>query len=292
LTVHDEIIDLADGKVFALVNVYELDGRPSSHPIEARGYSSMNCYLLVEDDRAVLVNTGYSVHDVALGAQLETLVGSRTIDLALPRVEFPSFCNARSIADRFSVGVVWIRLSYDAPILLNFRPDLGGPARGLARTETRRISTRDVIPVGSGGRELELFAPKLRLLPCSWAYDRATGTLFSGEIFTWLRRDKPTGPWLTSSTEEATTSGQVEEFLLGNRFWWLAGADTDPLRSDMAAIFDEFDVETIAPDHGPIVRGRAAIAQQLAALDGALESAKQRSPRGLDVDRWRFKVAS
>src|SRR5262245_3912194 len=96
---HSETISLG-GNVFGLVNTYELDGRPSSHPIEARGYTTMNCYLVLEGDRAVLINTGYSVHDEALQAQLEALMGDRPLDLVLPRVEFPSFCNARSIADR------------------------------------------------------------------------------------------------------------------------------------------------------------------------------------------------
>ena len=52
----NSITDLGDGKAFALHNILELDGRVSAYPKSTRGFSSMNCYLLREDNAAVLTN--------------------------------------------------------------------------------------------------------------------------------------------------------------------------------------------------------------------------------------------
>ena len=40
------IATLAEGKLYALQNPYKLDGRVSSYPGSARGWSVANCYLL------------------------------------------------------------------------------------------------------------------------------------------------------------------------------------------------------------------------------------------------------
>jgi hypothetical protein len=51
------IFALAEGKLYALQNSFALDGRVSSYPGSARGYSVANSYLLTESDAALLVDT-------------------------------------------------------------------------------------------------------------------------------------------------------------------------------------------------------------------------------------------
>jgi hypothetical protein len=232
VTLPDNIRSFANGKLFALANPYRLDGRVGSHPTDARGWSAMQCYLFVEDDRALLLNTGYSVHQDVLLAQLEPLVGDRPLDLLIARVEFLSMCNARPIADRFDVENVWLKARYDASTFLNFRPEFEQSADGLRDVRTRIIHGDVVVPIdATSRRQLRVFQPELRLLPCSWVYDEATQTLFSGDIFGWTTRDSPDGPWWLDGNEADTISSDlVADFLLRNRYWWLAGAAIDPLR--------------------------------------------------------------
>ena len=106
---YSEILTIAEGKLFGLMNSCDLDGRTGSHPLDVRGFSTMNCYLLTEDERALLIGTGYSVHEGALLAQLDELIGGRVLSLLIPRVEFAAMCNARPIADRFEVDVAYQR---------------------------------------------------------------------------------------------------------------------------------------------------------------------------------------
>ena len=44
---------IAEGQLYALQNVMELDGRVSAYPANARGYSVSNCYLIKAGDRAL-----------------------------------------------------------------------------------------------------------------------------------------------------------------------------------------------------------------------------------------------
>ena len=46
------ILALAEGKLYALQNSFALDGRVSSYPGSARGYSVANSYLLTETRRS------------------------------------------------------------------------------------------------------------------------------------------------------------------------------------------------------------------------------------------------
>ena len=53
------IAALAEGKLYALQNPFALDGRVSSYPGSARGYSVANSYLLTQSDAAMLIDTGF-----------------------------------------------------------------------------------------------------------------------------------------------------------------------------------------------------------------------------------------
>ena len=49
-TKNQNIRELSQDKLFALQNPMKLDGRVSSYPASARGYSVSNCYLLRQPD--------------------------------------------------------------------------------------------------------------------------------------------------------------------------------------------------------------------------------------------------
>ena len=78
------ITELAAGKVYALHNTFELNGRISAYPISARGFAPANCYLLIDDDAAMLLDTGYAAHEGAILEQLDSL-----LDREMPLSIFP-----------------------------------------------------------------------------------------------------------------------------------------------------------------------------------------------------------
>ena len=284
---HSEIIEIGEEhKLYALIHAYALDGRESSHPLDVRGTTTMNSYLLVEDDRALLYGTGYSVHQDAMLAQLEKLVGSRTLSLMIPRPEFVGMCNARPIADRFHVDIAYMRIPSPPVVFLNFRPEFPqGETDGLRDVPYKLVDRGDLLPVDlAGHRALELLSPELRALPSSWGYDAATCTLLSSDIFTWIWRDTDAGPWLIGDSDP-TTPEVVEHCLVHNRYWWLPGADIEPIRQSLADLFDHYEIETIAPDHGCLLQGDA-IQRHYQLLDDYLARAATLPSVGIAAGHW------
>ena len=99
------VATLTDGKLYALQNSLHLDGRVSAYPARARGYSMANCYLLVEDDAATLLDTGYAVHEPVIRRQIASLLGpeQRLSLFPLRLNEFMSINNVETLAAHFDV---------------------------------------------------------------------------------------------------------------------------------------------------------------------------------------------
>jgi hypothetical protein len=290
-----EITTLADGRLFVLSNSYELDGRASTHPVDARGYAPMHCYLLKERERALLVGTGLTIHERQLLAQIETVLGSARLSLIPLALDFMRLSNARPIADRFGFEFVYQPQFSNAPSFwLNFRPEFpDDESDGLRAARAGELSTGVPITLDSAGeRRLELVVPPLRLLPNPWLYDPATRTMFTVDVFTWVWRSEDRGPWvLTDDDDDPTTAETVERALLHNRFWWLAGADTARLRRALAAVFERYEIENIAPDYGCALAGAGIVRRHYQLLDDVLAAVARQRPFGVDVSKWTFAGA-
>jgi hypothetical protein len=70
MAMHGEVVALAPGKLYGLVNTFALDGRVTSYAPDARGCASANSYLFVEGDEALLVESGFAAHERSLLAQM------------------------------------------------------------------------------------------------------------------------------------------------------------------------------------------------------------------------------
>jgi hypothetical protein len=288
----NQIIDLGDGRLHALIHPLALDGKMTSHPVTSRGCTTTNCYVLLEEDRALLWGTGFSTHQAALLDGLAHLVADRPLGLVIPRLEFASMCNARPIADRFTVDVVHQQMRLEPHRFLNFRPTVAGSPDGLEGVRRTGLSPHDPLPVDRQGRRLlELVDTPLRLLPMHWGYDAATRTLFTNDMFAWGTASRSDGPWVSDG--EPVGGGDrdvIRDFLVHGRYWWLPGADTDPIRRALDRLLADHQVEVIAPDHGVILRG-AAVGAAVAALDDVLAELAGARPLGVEAGAWTFAGA-
>jgi hypothetical protein len=88
--------ELAAGKLYALQNTMRLDGRVSSYPATANGYSVTNCYLLKQPDAAWLIDTGFGGDEASLRAQIESLI-PRTLPLSLLPLRLNEFMSIQNI---------------------------------------------------------------------------------------------------------------------------------------------------------------------------------------------------
>jgi hypothetical protein len=290
---------LEPGRLMALCHPYALNGLVSSHPPKARGFASMNCYLLAEDDRALLIDTGVTIHETAIIEQLTTLLEGRELRMLPLRFgEFGGLCNAQPIAEQFAVAGLYGSLLGEPNEWLEFRPALPrsgtGGARGLADVPGLPLPMGGAVPVSADGeRRLEILIAPVRLLPMPWAFDTGTGTLFTADLFGWVTRADDQGPWVvTEEDEDPTTLQDVWCYLRENRYWWLDGARTERLVADLSAVVDSRDVVTIAPGYGCVLHGRDVVRRHVSLLRDALEKAASSPSIGVEVGTWPLRRAA
>ena len=264
------IAALAVGKLYALQNLFALDGRVSSYPASARGYSVANSYLLTQSDAAMLIDTGFGKDEPAIRAQIDSLIapGLPLSLFPLRLNEFMSINNVETFAGHFNVETCYTS-NVDAALWFDF----GAKANGRSILESMKVTavTRaDTIKLGQHGRAIDVMQAPIRLIATRWLYDRATRTLFSSDMFTHVWRPRTDGPWIVTDDDDTTSARELRSFLLNTRYWWLEGAPTDSIRRGIADVFAKCDVETIAPGYGCILHGRAVVARHVAMLDDVL----------------------
>ena len=271
------IASLADDKLYALQNPFALDGRVSSYPASARGFSVANCYLLAQPDAAMLIDTGFGKDEAAIRSQIERLIAPRLPLSMFPlRLnEFMSINNVESFAGHFNIDQCYTS-NPDAALWFDF----GATAHGrniLDAMKVTAVTRADAIQLGRDGRAIDVMQAPIRLIATRWLYDRATRTLFSSDMFTHVWRSTEPGPWIVNETDDDSTSVRdIRSFMLNTRYWWLEGVSTDLMRRGIGDIFDKHDIETIAPGYGCILAGGKVVARHYKMLDEFLKACDKR----------------
>ena len=187
------IASLADDRLYVLQNPFALDGRVSSYPASARGFSVVNSYLLTQPDAAMLIDTGFGKDEPVIRAQIESLIapGLPLSLFPLRLNEFMSINNVASFAGRFNVETCYTS-NIDAALWFDFG-DAGG--RDILKSmKVTAVGRADSIALGKLGRSIDVMNAPIRLIATRWLYDYATKTLFSSDLFTHLWRDIAAGP--------------------------------------------------------------------------------------------------
>ena len=249
------IQELAAGKLYALQNTMRLDGRVSSYPASARGYSVTNCYLLKQPDAESLI--------------------PRTLPLSLLPLrlnEFMSIQNIDPFTLYFNVKECFTG-NPDAAFWFDFGAGSDSGQDTLDRLNITTISREETIPIGEQGRPVVVYQAPIRLIATRWIYDAATKTLFTSDMWTHTWRETPDGPWIIQDGDDDPTDfDHVRSFLLNTRYWWLEGVDTAKLRKGIDKILSKHDIETIAPGYGCILRGKKTVAKHMQLIDDVLKS--------------------
>jgi flavorubredoxin len=281
----NDIETIADGKLYALQNVMELDGRVSAYPANARGYSVSNCYLIKEGDRALLLDSGLSAHEASIISQIRSLTTSDTLLSVFPlRInEYMSVCNVEAIAQSFNVEQCYSG-NPDAALWVDFGRRSDANDKRPYSLKTTLVSRAETLRVGDT-RAIEVFQAPIRLINTRWMFDQNTRTLFTSDSFSHEWSDSADGPWSILADECKTTADQIRSFLLNTRYWWLEGGKTTELRRKLGAIFEKYPIETIAPGYGRVLRGRALVERQYRMFDEVLARLDQSVVKPKYVDR-------
>ena len=271
------ITELEPDRLYALSNVLQVDDKTSWLTPALGRYTPMNAYVLKEGGAALLVDPGITVHADSLLSQLSAVLNpGDELNLFFSRLgEFDCVTNASHVLERFQVDT--IHAMFDARLFLDFLPKFSPPPREGTlwhghETVTRVIASNDEVRVDAEGkRRCVTFTTPLRLLSTYWLYDEQTRTLFTSDAFGHVYGDSPSGPWIVDESNDNATVEMVRRQLL-RKFKWMEDANLAPLIQNLRAIFDRFDVETIAPAYGSILRGRSVVERHVAMLDEVLES--------------------
>jgi len=284
------ITELVEGRVYALHNTFELNGQISAYPQSARGFAPANCYLLIDDDAAMLLDTGYAVHEAAVLEQLDSLL-DRSMPLSLVPLrlnEFMSVSNVMAIAKRFNVVECYSNVP-DIEDWVEFETLRGEERNPILKTTLLGRGDRTTVMLGPN-RKIHIINAPIRLISTRWIFDEASKILFSSDMFSHIWNHVEDSPWQIGDNEDdnVTDIPFVRSFLLNTRYWWIEGANMAPVRQAVADVYRSFDIQTIAPGYGAIFRGRRHVERQFDTLDGVLKMLDRKNiapayvPRGLE----------
>ncbi len=268
----DHIQVIKQGSLYALQNVFKLDGLASCYPANAQGYSVVNSYVLKNASGALMLDSGYAAHFPAILRQLRSLldVGKPLSIYPLRLNEFMSVSNVESIAEEFIVDQCYSSNTDSAQWV-----DFGGrsDAENLKPLSIKTTVVTRAQTIYLGGDEsypLEAFQAPIRLIATRWIYDKSTRTLFTSDSFTHEWSSDEDGPWMYGESDDATTVEHIKSFLLNTRYWWLEGGETTSLRKKLAGVFEKYDIENIAPGYGRVLCGKKLVERQYQLFDEAL----------------------
>ena len=261
------IATLAEGKLYALQNPYKLDGRVSSYPASARGYSVANCYLLKQPDAAMLIDTGFGKDEQLIISQVESLIAPKSpLSLFPLRLnEFMSINNVETFAGHFNIETCYTS-NPDAALWFDFGAKADGRSI-LDSMPVTAVTRSDTIKLGKQGREIDVMQAPIRLIATRWLYDRRhQDAVLVRHVHPCLARahrrtvDRHRRDRHGDRARDAIVHAQHALLVAGRRADRL-------MRRGIADVFDKYDVETIAPGYGCILRGREVVARHYKMLD-------------------------
>ena len=225
------------------------------------GFDPQNAFVLIDGDEAVFIDTGPAIARDAIERALDEVVAGRRVSI------FPTRNEAESIGN---LGLLFAR-GRDARLLFGGG---GGILEWVNHPDAPAAETRNflgqvpIVPAANGtsmaiGERLvfDWFdAPIKQMLLTQWAYERSTKTLFTSDFFTWVHQAHVTDPVVV--TEASPSVDDVAADIV-SRINWLPGAHCPDVVTALREVFSTYAVETIAPDHGCVLSGAAAVAAHL-----------------------------
>jgi flavorubredoxin len=265
------VVEIVPEQLYALSFPVTLDGRVSWVPPGSIGWQPSNLYVVVEADKALVVDVGLPVHRNEILSALEPLLRHKKwLGICPTRVtEFESARNVRDLLDAFPFNTIYTPLG--ANPLLYFRASATGvPDPGV---EQRVAGQR--IDLGSR-RSIRVQSPALRSLPTSWLYDEKTKALFTSDIFTHCLLSHVDQGVVADKSHDLPSPSTLRKHLIAKLDWVteLEPVDATPLVKSINEIFEAGPVEVIAPTHGRIIKGERLVDMTRRALVDSLQRAK------------------
>jgi flavorubredoxin len=259
--------------ILVLSDVVPIDGRVSWLPAGATGFEPYNEYLLLSEDRALLIETGVPLHGPSLVASLQELVGSRRLAVLPTRIELDSVGNLGRILEAFPTAVVGSANPIE-PTTLVHRSDWTTPCAPFTRFSVNGTLAEFGFP------RLRLVDPIIRTLGTVWLWEEATEILFTADFFCSDMLASADQSVVRRSGDARIAPEGLRASIL-QKFDWLELASTRNLLLAWDALFAKISPAALAPVHGRIQLGRALAAQVLEDYRNAVFFPESSAPRQL-----------
>jgi flavorubredoxin len=260
---------IVDGALHVVGGAVDADGRAVSWlPADAAGLQPVNCFLLVEGEERVLIDTGVARHEELVLAQLRQLVPSDThVKLCMSRAELDCAGNVGAVGRAFGIGAVYTGGEHNPFDAFDMIQDVQRDA-GAGRVPVERTSGDAVLAL-SGSRTVEMFPAPIRILSTFWVYDSGTRTLFTSDSFSHALASGPDDPRIVDELDVDLDTVRAHLFA---KFGWLERADTRKVLAQLEAVFADRVIDAIAPVHGCVIRGPELVQAHYEAVKRVLDT--------------------
>jgi flavorubredoxin len=254
-----QIEELVPDRLYRLGGTIPADSRISWLPRGRPGREPVNAYLLLEANRALMIDTGPSIlGDLIVGQLRELLPDHSEVSVFLTRIEMDCIGNLGLVGGAFPIQTVHAGGGSNP---FDFFDDLTSSTIDTRSAELARIKGDGQLQLGDS-RVLRVLKTKLRLLATTWAFDEATGTLFTSDSFGHVGLEADDQPVILNESPSMDATS-VRDHLV-TKFDFLPAADTRDIRAGLEEIFAHHEVLTIAPGHGRVLTGKELVGEQLA----------------------------
>jgi flavorubredoxin len=240
------------GDTYRLGGFVELDGQVSWAPRLPGRYQPINCYLVDKPEGAVLIDTGVVAHQQIIMRQLdETFNPRRPISLVLTRPELECAGNVGAVHNALTLKEI-------LAVAVNPFDAYEDGVEGVVPVRMLPLSVVRSIPIGDPP-SLCVVPTIIRILSTFWVFDLETKTLFSSDWFGHTSMSSPNDSVVISSPANDSTTYQSAKAHVLAKYWWLPLATTKPIIGFLERLFDEYDIERIAPTHGCVLESKPVV---------------------------------
>jgi flavorubredoxin len=269
-----EALEILPGRLYRIGGIVRLDGTVTWGPADGT-YQPVSGYLILNADGALLVDTGVKAHEQLIRDQLRSVLspGSR-LSIFLTRAEYDCFGALTAVSADYKVEQIYTggtQNPFDA-----FEEVTGFAEKWDQRLQLGRQAVGHSQVLDHG--RLEVLTPALRVLATFWGYHPTTKTLFTSDVFGHTSMPQETSRGLIGEDSvDTATVDSVRDHLL-TRFFWLADANTSTMQQNLRAIFEQHDIEVIAPTHGCALVGKKVVRRHYDLLQEVLATIHDKRP--------------
>lgn len=239
---------VVDGRIYRLGGFVPLDGRLSWSAKRPGRIQPISGYVVQNDDRAYVLDTGVAAHRATVIQQFSGLLKKdQPVTAFLTRADYQCLGNLEALNDQHPLE----ELAFDIRSPFSAFDDVKRNLQNVRET---------LLTPGFGGYkplaasdDLVVFPAMIRILGTNWVYSKSQRTLFTSDWFchTDLAADAQSSILTDSAMDETTYESAIEHVQC--KYYWLSQANTDPLRVWLKKIFEDLDVQIIAPTVGCIL---------------------------------------